>query len=90
MRPRSGVEGDFEDGGIQVGQLHRVRVKRIHSYGVFCELLGTAREGFVHSAELGDMRRRVEDQVKIGDELLVRVVEIDEQGRINLSVKRAQ
>jgi len=55
------------------------------SFGAFVELL-PGKDGMVHISELADHRvDKVEDAVKIGDEITVKVVEIDNQGRINLS-----
>jgi len=65
-------------------------VKRIMNFGAFCEIM-PGKEGLVHVSELADAYvNKVEDVVKIGDEFRVKVIEIDEQGRINLSKKRAQ
>ena len=58
-------------------------------FGAFCEVL-PGKEGLVHVSELADrFVKRVEDEVKIGDEFPVKVIEIDSQGRINLSRKQA-
>jgi len=64
-------------------------VQRILNFGAFREIL-PAKEGLVHISELADKYvNKVEDVVKIGDEFPVKVIEIDEQGRVNLSRKRA-
>ena len=74
---------------VEVGKLYHAKVKRIMNFGAFCEIL-PGKEGLVHISELADKYvNKVEDVVKIGDEFRVKVIEIDEQGRINLSRKRA-
>jgi polyribonucleotide nucleotidyltransferase len=68
-------------------------VKRIMDFGAFVEIipgvLGTAgKEGLVHISQLAEERvNKVRDVVDIGDQILVKVTEIDKQGRINLSRK---
>jgi polyribonucleotide nucleotidyltransferase len=74
---------------VEVGKIYQGKVKRIMNFGAFCEIL-PGKEGLVHVSELADKYvSKVEDVVKIGDEFPVKVIEIDEQGRINLSRKRA-
>ncbi len=74
---------------VEVGKVYQAKVKRIMNFGAFCEIL-PGKEGLVHISELADKYvSKVEDVVKIGDEFRVKVIEIDEQGRINLSKKRA-
>jgi len=65
------------------------KVMRIMPFGAFVEFL-PGKEGLVHISKL-DAKRvdKVEDIVKIGDEIMVKVMEIDKQGRINLSRKDA-
>jgi len=59
-------------------------VTRITNFGAFVEIL-PGKEGLLHISKLCRQRvRRVEDVVKIGDEIVVKVYEIDEMGRINL------
>jgi polyribonucleotide nucleotidyltransferase len=59
-------------------------------FGAFCEIL-PGKEGLVHISELSDkFVKNIEDVVKVGDEFNVKLVEIDEQGRLNLSKKQAQ
>ncbi|EWH22464.1 polyribonucleotide nucleotidyltransferase [Bacillus haynesii] len=72
---------------VEVGQLYLGKVKRIEKFGAFVELF-SGKDGLVHISELALERvGKVEDVVKIGDELLVKVTEIDKQGRVNLSRK---
>ena len=75
---------------IEVGQIFNAKVKRIMNFGAFCELAPN-KEGLVHISELSDKYvKTVEDVVKVGDEIKVKVIEIDELGRINLSKKQVE
>jgi len=70
---------------VEVGSIYTGKVTRIMTFGAFVEIL-PGKEGLVHISELADYRvDRVEDVVKVGDEITVKVIEIDSQGRINLS-----
>ncbi|MCK5576979.1 MAG: polyribonucleotide nucleotidyltransferase, partial [Dehalococcoidales bacterium] len=70
---------------VEVGTTYTGKVTRIMTFGAFVEVL-PGKEGLVHISELADYRvERVEDIVKVGDEVTVKVTEIDSQGRINLS-----
>ncbi len=81
------IRGLTED--AEVGKVYTAKVKRITNFGAFCEIL-PGKEGLVHISELDDKYvKSVEDVVKVGDEIRVKVIEIDEQGRLNLSRKRA-
>ncbi|API94372.1 polyribonucleotide nucleotidyltransferase [Virgibacillus pantothenticus] len=72
---------------VEVGQLYLGKVKRIEKFGAFVELF-KGKDGLVHISELAEERtNKVEDVVSIGDEILVKVKEIDHQGRVNLSRK---
>lgn len=72
---------------VEVGQLYLGKVKRIEKFGAFLEIF-SGKDGLVHISELALERvGKVEDVVKLGDELLVKVTEIDKQGRVNLSRK---
>jgi len=72
---------------VEVGQTYLGTVKRIEKFGAFVEIF-QGKEGLVHISQL-DLKRveKVEDAVKVGDQILVKVTEIDNQGRINLSRK---
>lgn len=62
-------------------------VKRIEKFGAFVELF-KGKDGLVHISELAEERtNKVEDAVSIGDQIMVKVKEIDRQGRVNLSRK---
>ncbi|MGG1690067.1 polyribonucleotide nucleotidyltransferase [Heyndrickxia ginsengihumi] len=72
---------------VEVGQIYLGKVKRIEKFGAFVEIFN-GKDGLVHISELSDERvRKVEDVLKIGDEILVKVTEIDSHGRVNLSRK---
>ncbi|WP_026585488.1 polyribonucleotide nucleotidyltransferase [Bacillus sp. J33] len=72
---------------VEVGQMYLGKVKRIEKFGAFVEIF-PGKDGLVHISELAEERvGKVEDVVSIGDELLVKVTEIDKQGRVNLSRK---
>ncbi|MBE4908682.1 polyribonucleotide nucleotidyltransferase [Cytobacillus suaedae] len=72
---------------VEVGQMYLGKVKRIEKFGAFVELF-SGKDGLVHISELAEERvGKVEDVVSIGDEILVKVMEIDKQGRVNLSRK---
>jgi polyribonucleotide nucleotidyltransferase len=71
---------------VKVGEIYTGRVTRLMNFGAFVEVL-PGKEGLLHVSELGDGERveRVEDTVKVGDEVTVRVREIDNLGRVNLT-----
>jgi len=70
---------------IEVGATYTGKVTRVMNFGAFVEIL-PGKEGLVHISELADYRApTVEDVVKVGDEVMVMVTEIDRMGRINLS-----
>ncbi len=71
------------------GEVFQGKVTRILNFGAFVEIL-PGQEGLVHISQLATYRvNRVEDIVKIGDIIPVKVLEIDQQGRINLTLKGA-
>lgn len=72
---------------VEVGEVYTGKVVRIMTFGAFVSLPG-GKDGLVHISKLANERvKTVEDVVKVGDEVTVKVVEIDGQGRINLSRK---
>ena len=72
---------------VEVGEVYTGVVKRIINIGAFVQIL-PGKEGLIHISQLANHRvNRVEDEVQLGDEVTVRVTEIDSQGRINLSRK---
>lgn len=74
---------------VEVGKIYLGKVVRLMNFGAFVEVL-PGKEGLVHISQLDEARvAKVEDIVKEGDEILVKVIEIDKQGRVNLSRKAA-
>ncbi|MGB7606579.1 MAG: polyribonucleotide nucleotidyltransferase [Lutisporaceae bacterium] len=74
---------------IKEGEIYLGKVVRIMTFGAFVEIL-PGKDGLVHISKLDNKRvEKVEDVVNIGDEILVKVTEVDKQGRINLSRKDA-
>lgn len=74
---------------VEVGAFYMGTVKRIMNFGAFVEIL-PGKEGLVHISKLANERvARVEDVVNVGDEVMVKVTDIDRMGRINLSRKDA-
>ena len=74
---------------VEVGEVYLGKVTKIATFGAFVEILPN-KEGLVHISKLDKERvNKVEDVVSVGDEILVKVTEIDNQGKINLSRKDA-
>jgi polyribonucleotide nucleotidyltransferase len=72
---------------LEVGAIYEGTVTRIMPFGAFIEL-GGAKEGLVHISKISEERvAKVEDVLKIGDTVKVKVYEIDDQGRINLTMR---
>ncbi|EMF0035838.1 polyribonucleotide nucleotidyltransferase [Enterococcus hirae] len=72
---------------VKVGEVYLGKVVRIEKFGAFVNLI-KGKDGLVHISQLSSDRvNKVEDVVKLGDEVLVKVTEIDKQGRVNLSRK---
>jgi len=70
---------------VEIGTIYTGKVTRLMDFGAFVEIL-PGKEGLVHISELADYRvSKVEDIVKIGDEITVKVINIDHMGRVNLS-----
>ncbi len=80
---------------VVIGQIYKGKVMRIMDFGAFVQVipgvLGTSgKEGLVHISQLAHERvDKVEDVVKVGDEILVKATAVDRQGRLNLSRKDA-
>jgi len=73
----------------EIGAIYKGKVVRIMNFGAFVEI-APGKDGLVHISKLDKQRvEKVEDVVSIGDEIVVKVMEIDAQGRINLSRKDA-
>ena len=74
---------------VEVGKIYRGKVVRIMPFGAFVEVLPN-QDGLVHISKLSDHHvGRVEEVVNLGDEIMVKAVEIDSQGRLNLSRQEA-
>jgi len=72
---------------VEPGMIYTGKVVRIMEFGAFVELAPN-KDGMVHISKLSDKRvAKVEDVVNIGDEVTVRVVEVDRMGRINLTMR---
>jgi polyribonucleotide nucleotidyltransferase len=73
---------------VEVNKIYIGKVKKIMAFGAFCEI-APGKEGLVHVSELAStFVKDVESVVKVGDVFKVKVIGIDEQGRINLSKKQ--
>ncbi len=84
-KARAAIDAIVKD--VEVGNVYLGKVVRIMNFGAFVEL-APGKDGLVHISKLSNEHvKKVEDVVNIGDEILVRVVEIDRQGRINLTRK---
>ncbi|WP_025698756.1 polyribonucleotide nucleotidyltransferase [Paenibacillus forsythiae] len=85
QKARSIIEGIVRE--VEVGEIYVGTVKRIEKFGAFVEIL-PGKDGLVHISQLSTERvGKVEDVVAIGDTITVKVTEIDQQGRVNLSRK---
>jgi polyribonucleotide nucleotidyltransferase len=74
---------------VEIGKIYKGRVARLMSFGAFVEI-APKKEGLVRIGHLAEHRvEKVEDVVNIGDEIMVKVIEIDDRGRVNLSRKEA-
>ena len=72
---------------LEIGEIYEGIVSKIMPFGAFIDL-GGAKEGLVHISKISHKRiEKVEDILKVGQEVKVKVSEIDEQGRINLNMK---
>lgn len=81
------IEGIVKE--VEPGEIYLGKVTRVTNFGAFVEVL-PGKEGLVHISKLSNERvAKVEDVVNVGDEVLVKVTDIDSQGRINLSRKDA-
>lgn len=79
------IEGIVKE--VVVGEIYVGTVKRVEKFGAFVEILPN-KDGLVHISQLSTERvAKTEDVVNIGDQIKVKVTEIDQQGRINLSAK---
>jgi polyribonucleotide nucleotidyltransferase len=73
----------------EVGKVYKARITKLMSFGAFAEIL-PGKEGLIHISQLAiGHTKKIEDVVKEGDKVKVKVTEIDDKGRINLSIKAA-
>ncbi|CAM3935299.1 polyribonucleotide nucleotidyltransferase [Paenibacillus alkaliterrae] len=85
QKAKSIIEGIVKE--VVVGEIYVGTVKRVEKFGAFVEILPN-KDGLVHISQLSTERvAKTEDVVNIGDQIKVKVTEIDQQGRINLSAK---
>lgn len=85
QKAKSIIEGIVKE--VVVGEVYLGTVKRVEKFGAFVEIL-PGKEGLVHVSQLANERvAKVEDVVNVGDQITVKVTEIDQQGRVNLSRK---
>jgi polyribonucleotide nucleotidyltransferase len=74
---------------IEIGKIYKGRVTRLMGFGAFVEVM-PKKEGLVRIGQLAEHHvDKVEDVVNVGDEIMVKVIEIDDRGRVNLSRKEA-
>jgi polyribonucleotide nucleotidyltransferase len=86
---RARDEIDVVTGEIEAGKIYRGIVRGVKDFGAFVECL-PGKEGLVHISELADFRvNRTEDICKLGDEIIVKCIGIDERGRVKLSRRAA-
>ena len=72
---------------IEVGKIYKGKVERIMNFGAFVSL-GGGKEGLLHISKIANERiEKVEDYLKVGQEVMVKVIQIDDQERINLSMR---
>ena len=72
------------------GMIYEGKVTRIMNFGAFVEI-APGKEGLVHISKISKERvNKVEDVLSVGDEVTVKLLEIDQQGRLNLSIKDAK
>ncbi|KKP84224.1 MAG: Polyribonucleotide nucleotidyltransferase [Candidatus Moranbacteria bacterium GW2011_GWF2_35_54] len=75
---------------VKAGEIFNAKVVKIMDFGAFAQLL-PGQDGLIHISELSEQRvNKVDDVVKVGDMVMVKVKEIDKMGRINLSMKDAK
>jgi len=74
---------------IEIGRIYKGKVSRLMGFGAFVEI-APKKEGLVRIGQLAEHRvEKVEDVVAVGDEIMVKVIEIDDRGRVNLSRREA-
>ena len=86
--PQPELQSDILDiSDLSVGMVLPGVVRNVIDFGAFVDI-GSGKEGLVHISKISKERvKNVEDYVKVGDKVPVKVIEIDDQGRINLTMK---
>ncbi|MDR2708679.1 MAG: polyribonucleotide nucleotidyltransferase [Elusimicrobiota bacterium] len=90
-----GVEDALEEVKVfmaepEVNKIYKAKIVKLMNFGAFAEIL-PGKEGLIHISQISDKRvAKVEDVLKEGDEVMVKLLKIDEQGRLDLSMKAAQ
>ena len=75
---------------IEVNEIYDGKVTKLMNFGAFVDI-GGGKEGLLHISKISSKRvEKVEDVLAVGDEVTVKVIEIDNQGRINLSMKELE
>ena len=73
----------------EVGKIYKGTITRLMNFGAFCEVL-PGKEGLIHVSEIANrFVKDVSSELSVGDEVTVKVIEVDQQGRVNLSIKQA-
>lgn len=73
---------------VEVGGIYYGEVIRLMTFGAFIDLGCGGKEGLLHISKISNERiKNIEDVLHVGDKVTVKVIEIDDQGRINLSMK---
>ena len=73
---------------VEVGQIYYGTVTKLTSFGAFVDLGVNGKEGLLHISKISNERiKNIEDVLKVGDKVTVKVIDIDDQDRINLSMK---
>jgi len=75
----------------KVGNIYRAKVVTIKDFGAFVEIIPSGQEGLLHISEISDtFVKSIEERLKIGDEISVKLISIDENGRLSFSLKQAR
>ena len=73
---------------VKIGELYKVKITKIMNFGAFAEII-PGKEGLIHISQLAEQRvERVEDIVSEGDEVMVKVLAVDDMGKVSLSMKQ--
>ncbi|MCR3756415.1 MAG: polynucleotide phosphorylase [Candidatus Westeberhardia cardiocondylae] len=81
---------EIVDAKIEVNRVYNGKVTRIVNFGAFVSIVG-GKEGLVHISQITNKHvKKVDDYLKLGQKVLVKVLEIDNQGRVRLSIKKAK